>query len=616
MRRHALAWMLALGLGLGLGMASLPAQPLSQQVLQLLDRVNTWTALNTFGDLTITGTCTGCGGAGGGTVTSVAMTVAPAAIFDIGGTPIVGAGTLALTMDTQLANIVFVGPAAGGAAVPAFRALVDDDLIDTLTVDGTDNVTWVSVDKTGSDLADLATRSASDLTTGVLALARLTDGGTAGQPLRAGGVGDPAYGALDLSTTDVTGLLAAARFPALNGDITTPAGSLTTDLSDTGVVAAAYGSATLIPTFTVDAEGRLTAAGTVALGAVALLDGSRHSDTAADAATRGSVIIGSTTNLWDELLVGAAGEFLRNDGTDVAWGTDGSALTTLNAANISTGLLALARGGTNQTLAASNGAVVYSDANSFELSAVGAAGQCLSSNGAAAPSWAVCTAEILHAEMFDFDNGDAYVINDAGGDEQVYHTNGLAAGDLEGWTFDAGGAGTSFPIASIADGVASGIDIEVTTTGSHLLADGDIVSQSNLANGAYVGVFVVKDIISATQYEVAAVFTATGTGTMDQAATLIAGAGSAGQYLVSWSASATSASTNDIFDFSVHVEALHITSTNTRRKFGIAGDVGAMSGVSIITIAVGDHVSFDLENVTPAVDDITVRNFALVLVRL
>ena len=41
-----------------------------------------------------------------------------------------------------------------------------------------------------------------------------------------------------------------------------------------------------------------------------------------------------------------------------------------------------------------------------------------------------------------------------------------------------------------------------------------------------------------------------------------------------------------------------------------------MSGVSIITIAVGDHVSFDLENVTPAVGNITIRNFAVVLVRL
>ena len=62
---------------LGLEEGVVLAQPLSQQVLQLLDRVNTWTALNTFDDLTITGTCTGCGGAGGGTVTSVAIPKVP-----------------------------------------------------------------------------------------------------------------------------------------------------------------------------------------------------------------------------------------------------------------------------------------------------------------------------------------------------------------------------------------------------------------------------------------------------------------------------------------------------------------------------------------------------------
>ncbi|KAF0119402.1 MAG: hypothetical protein FD152_4509 [Xanthobacteraceae bacterium] len=46
--------------------------------------------------------------------------------------------------------------------------------------------------------------------TGSLALAQITDGSTAGQPMRAGGAGgDPAFGALDLGA-DVTGTLALA----------------------------------------------------------------------------------------------------------------------------------------------------------------------------------------------------------------------------------------------------------------------------------------------------------------------------------------------------------------------------------------------------------------------
>lgn len=50
-------------------------------------------------------------------------------------------------------------------------------------------------------------------------------------------------------------------------------------------------------------------------------------------------------------------------------------------------VLSLAKGGTNKAITASAGAVVYSDADSFELSAVGTSGQFLRSNGTAAPSW-------------------------------------------------------------------------------------------------------------------------------------------------------------------------------------------------------------------------------------
>lgn len=70
------------------------------------------------------------GGAGGGsgTVTSVALSASPSGIFDVSGSPIVGSGTLALSMDNQSANQVLAGPSSGGAATPAFRALVLDDI--------------------------------------------------------------------------------------------------------------------------------------------------------------------------------------------------------------------------------------------------------------------------------------------------------------------------------------------------------------------------------------------------------------------------------------------------------------------------------------------------------
>jgi hypothetical protein len=71
------------------------------------------------------------GAATGGTVTSVAMTV-PESELGVTGTPITTSGTLALSWDSQTANKVFASP-NGTTGVPTFRALLDDDVPNTIT---------------------------------------------------------------------------------------------------------------------------------------------------------------------------------------------------------------------------------------------------------------------------------------------------------------------------------------------------------------------------------------------------------------------------------------------------------------------------------------------------
>jgi hypothetical protein len=66
------------------------------------------------------------GGGGVGTVTSVALTVPSE--FSVAGSPVTTSGTLAVTKANQSANTVFAGPTSGGAAAPAFRALVSADI--------------------------------------------------------------------------------------------------------------------------------------------------------------------------------------------------------------------------------------------------------------------------------------------------------------------------------------------------------------------------------------------------------------------------------------------------------------------------------------------------------
>lgn len=80
-------------------------------------------------------------GGGGGTVTSVGLSAAPSSVFNVSGSPVTGAGTLALSMDNQSANTALMGPTSGGAAAPAFRALVAGDMAPILTTTITDGDT-------------------------------------------------------------------------------------------------------------------------------------------------------------------------------------------------------------------------------------------------------------------------------------------------------------------------------------------------------------------------------------------------------------------------------------------------------------------------------------------
>ena len=135
---------------------------------------------------------------GAGTVTSVALSL-PTSIFDVTGSPVTSSGTLSATLDTQTANYVWAGPTSGGAATPAFRALVAGDIPDLsstylpttggtissnltitgdLTVNGTTttiNSTTLAVDDKNIVLGDVATPTDSTADGGGITLKGATD---------------------------------------------------------------------------------------------------------------------------------------------------------------------------------------------------------------------------------------------------------------------------------------------------------------------------------------------------------------------------------------------------------------------------------------------------------
>lgn len=67
------------------------------------------------------------GNGNAGTVTNVALSM-PSNVFSVAGSPITSNGTFSVGFQSQFANLIFAGPASGGAAAPSFRFLQVADL--------------------------------------------------------------------------------------------------------------------------------------------------------------------------------------------------------------------------------------------------------------------------------------------------------------------------------------------------------------------------------------------------------------------------------------------------------------------------------------------------------
>ena len=125
-----------------------------------------------------------------------------------------------------------------------------------------DGVYWDKMDGTSTEVNSVVGKVGAVTLT--LASVDFTSQGTATTVLHGNATGAPSWGAISLSS-DVTGTLPTTSFPALNGDVTTLSGNITTTLASTGVSAGMYGSSTAVSQITVDAKGRVLTAANVTI---------------------------------------------------------------------------------------------------------------------------------------------------------------------------------------------------------------------------------------------------------------------------------------------------------------------------------------------------------------
>lgn len=176
-------------------------------------------------------------------------------------------------------------------------------------------------------------------------------------------VGTLASGAVPTSL--LTGILPCARFPVLSGDISTPSGSCVTTLATVNANVGTFGSATSCVTYTVNAKGLITASSEATCAPLATSIASPAALTRVDD-TNVTLTLGGTPTT----------ALLRATSLTLGW----------------TGQLAMTRGGTAASLTASNGGIVWTDANSMEvLAGTATAGQMLRSGATATPAWSTTT---------------------------------------------------------------------------------------------------------------------------------------------------------------------------------------------------------------------------------